>query len=125
MKSELERLILGWIARSRRAMLFYDRGVVWGALFALTPIFPACFLGMMISMVNVGLALSGRLDRKNRDIALVASCVGAFFSLVWWYVLASLSEVGIIEIIVSFLNHALKNFWQVPVDGSPKSFSDV
>ena len=103
MNSELENFVSERVAHLRRALLSYDRGVVVGAVLAFIPVFPACFFGMLLSLINVGFALNNRLNRRNRNAAILGACVGAFFTVIWWYALRSFSGADIAGVISAFL----------------------
>lgn len=114
MKSEIENFLSKWIIHMRRAALSYDRGVFVGAVLAFVPIFPACFFGMLLSLLNVGFALNNRLDYRNRRAAIFGACVGAFFTLIWWRALGSLSGAGIVDMIMSFIYSVFEFIYDVP-----------
>jgi Na+/proline symporter len=113
MNSELERFVLERVAHLRRAFLSYDRGVVVGTVLAFIPVFPACFFGMLLSFINLGFALNNRLNRRNRNAAILGACVGAFFTVLWWYAFGPLSDVHIAALMTSILNSVFEFIWGV------------
>ena len=119
MNSEFEKSLSTMIVHLRKVLLSYDRGVVFGVVLAFIPIFPACFFGVVISLVNVGLALNNRLDTRNRNAALLGVCVGAVFTVFWWHALASLSGATIASMITTFINSIFEVLLEVPAGAEP------
>jgi len=85
-QSKLEREALDLIGNWRGHLRNSDRAVVIGFLLSITPIFPACFVGFLISLLNYFLIRSDKLDVTNRKIVIFAVISGAIFTIFWFAV---------------------------------------
>jgi hypothetical protein len=97
MKSELEKYALERLGVLRSSIRGRDRGVVIGAALSFTPIFPACFLGFVVSCVNLMLLKKNKISRRESLLVKSSFVVGGLVSVLWLYVLfvvgASISQM--------------------------------
>lgn len=107
MESEFERFMIRSAHKFHEKIKLYDRGVVWGCLLSITPIFPACFFGLLLSLANVIFGITGRLNRRNTEVAVVSSLAGATFSLLWLYFFISVDIRVMADYLTSFFIEAV------------------
>jgi hypothetical protein len=95
MQSALERYLIEKLQNARSFSTRHDRGVVIGAALSFTPIFPACWIGFVISVLNLSLLKRGRLSRNEEKIVHLSLAVSAVFSLIWLWIISHIGD-GII-----------------------------
>lgn len=92
MQSALERFLLEKLQDAKSFSARHDRGVVLGAALSFTPIFPACWIGFAISLLNLFLLKSGRLSHGEEKIIHISLAVSAVFSILWIWILAQIGD---------------------------------
>ena len=91
-----------------------DRAVVVGAVLSFVPIFPACIIGVIISLANFILIRTKKLNRSNVGIVVVSIGVGTFFSLMWLIVFFWINPVDLFRAIGrQIFNHVENLFYWV------------
>lgn len=90
MQSEIEKYASQKMRRLHQAIRQHDRGVVLGATLAFIPVFPACTIGLIMSVLNCLLIRKGRLDRSEASFVKAGLVAGFLNSVIWVYVLFSL-----------------------------------
>ena len=83
MPSRLENEVRYLLFRLRNRLQDIDRAVVVGAALSWMPVFPACTVGLFISLANLYLIKADKLDRKNYRIVLISIFIAVLFSLIW------------------------------------------
>jgi hypothetical protein len=87
MQSEIEKYVSQKLRELREAISHRDRGVVVGAVLSFIPIFPACTIGVFISVGNFVLIRKARLDRSDENLVKISLAVGFLNSILWIYIL--------------------------------------
>jgi len=67
-KSALEQELTNKLQLLRGEMAVHDRAVLWGLLFSVFPIFPVAFLGLILSLFNLYLFKTGKLELHERKL---------------------------------------------------------
>jgi len=83
MPSSLEYEMQKLLFRLRNRLRDTDRAVVIGATLSWVPVFPACTIGLLISVANLYLIKSNKLDHKNYRTVLISVFISFLFSLFW------------------------------------------
>lgn len=98
-------------AMSRRVRQ-HDRFVVIGLILSALPLPPACFIGLLITLLNMGLLLAGRLARIELAPIALAIVLGALncaaSSYVIWLIWSQGDPVGAIKKL-AYLPDAIKS----------------
>lgn len=107
MQSKLEIFFLGKVQALKDSIQNRDRAVVIAALLSFTPIFPACMIGAVISIVNLYLVKMGSLKRSELRLSLFSLAAGMVYTILWVVMLSSLSATfgaflsGLLDIITA------------------------
>lgn len=87
MQSEIEKYASQKLRELRKAINHRDRGVVVGAALSFIPVFPACTIGLAISVVNFFLIRKEKLGRSEGNLVKISLAVGFLNSILWIYIL--------------------------------------
>lgn len=99
-ESAFERSLAEVIFALRESIRRHDRFVVMGLVFSLLPLPPACFVGLLLSVINAWLLGSGRLGRQEMKLvrlSLVFSIVNSVLAaalIIWGYRYFTGLEIG-------------------------------
>lgn len=69
-----------------------DRAVLLGASLSVVPMFPACFFGVMLSLVNLFLIRKNITNQREAGLVKVSLAIGVLNSLIWLYLFIVLGE---------------------------------
>ena len=83
MESRLESVLALKLMALRQYIASKDRGVLFGAFFAFIPMFPSCFVGVVISLLNLYLLRKSELDRSHTRLVVSSFLTGLTFSTAW------------------------------------------
>jgi hypothetical protein len=92
MRSGIEIYLIDKLAKFRVILKNHDRAVLLGAALSFTPIFPACFFGLIISLINFVLIHKGATDQREGRLVKISLAVGFINSLLWVYLFMTISE---------------------------------
>jgi len=92
MQSALERFLLEKLQDAKSFSARHDKAVVLGAALSFTPIFPACWIGFTISLLNLFLLKRGRLSRGEEKIIHLSLAVSAVVSILWIWILSRIGD---------------------------------
>lgn len=92
MRSGLEGYAAEKLAALRAGLKHRDRAVIVGAVLSFTPIFPACFFGVVLSLLNLVLIHRKITDPREVQLVRISLAIGCLNSLVWLYVFVKLGE---------------------------------
>lgn len=92
MQSALERYLIEKLQRARSFSARHDRGVVIGAALSFTPIFPACWIGFVLSALNLALLKRSRLSQNEEKVVHLSLAVSTVFSVIWLWILSHLVD---------------------------------
>lgn len=115
MRSGLEAYAAEKLTAFRESLKSRDRAVVLGAILSVTPIFPACFIGVIISLVNLMLIHKHMTSPREGRLVKISLAVGCINSLIWLYLLIAISETlgiflgNILDITLTPLNFLNNN----------------
>lgn len=105
MQSKLESFLSTKVQAFKDSIQNRDRAVVIAALLSFTPIFPACTIGAVISILNLYLVKIGTLKRSELGLSLTSLAAGMLYTILWVVMLSSLSTTfgavfsGLLDII--------------------------
>lgn len=125
-ESAFERSLAEGIFALRGSIRRHDRFVVMGLVFSLVPLPPACFVGLLLSVVNAWLLWSGRLGRQEMRLVLLSLVLSVVSSalaaalIVWGYRYFLGLEVGGLALpgyIMEWLQGVLRS-WSTWLRGS-------
>ena len=91
MQSKLESFFLNKVQIFKNNIQHRDRAVVIAAVLSFTPIFPACMIGAVISIINLYLVKIGTLKRSELRLSLFSLVAGIIYTAIWVAILSSLS----------------------------------
>lgn len=83
MSSSLEDELQKLLFQLRNKLQATDRAVVIGATLSWVPVFPACTIGLLISLANLYLIKTKKLDHKSYRTVLVSASIALLFTLIW------------------------------------------
>lgn len=115
MRSGLESYAAAKLAALRADIKSRDRAVLLGAALSFTPIFPACFFGVIISTLNFALIRRNLTSRREERLVNISLVVGCIYSLLWLYIFILFGDtLGFIiesleKIIITPLNFLFDN----------------
>ena len=92
MQSGLERYAVEKLTALRAVIKNRDRAVVLGAALSITPIFPACFFGVILSLINLILIQKNIINRREQRLVKISLAIGFFNSLIWLFLFIMLGE---------------------------------
>lgn len=100
MQSGLERYAAEKLAVLRARIKNRDRAVILGAALSTIPIFPACFIGVIFSLINLILIHKGITSRREQRLVKISLVIGCINSLIWIFIFMFLGESFVL-----FLEH--------------------
>lgn len=83
MRSGLETYLTHKLYDIRHRLRRRDRAVLLGAVLSFLPIFPACFLGFIISAMNLFLIHRGITRASDQRLVELSLLVSVIFSAIW------------------------------------------
>lgn len=110
MQSKLEFFFLKKVQAFKNNIQQHDRAVIVAAVLSFTPIFPACMIGAVISIVNLYLVKIGTLKYFELKLSLFSLAAGIIYTVIWVVILSSLSGVfvavfaGLLDVITAPLD---------------------
>lgn len=108
MRSQLEMEVSYRLGRLSFLLAQRDRLVVIGAGLSFIPVFPACLLGLLVSLANLYIGTHGRLQRADIRIAKAGVAAGATLTVIWMGVLILFNPLAaaleILELLLEVLN---------------------
>lgn len=119
-QSVMERLLLYQVQRLRALIASHDRCVVIGAGLAIIPLFPAGFLGLIVSAFNFLLLRKGKLQRSEESLISIGLVAGAINTILGLYLAYLLWHFGLAFLGLLF-DLLSGNPLETPVDGSSNS----
>jgi hypothetical protein len=114
--SAIEKEVYDKLIRLRYTLKSHDRGVLFGLLLSICPVFPVPIFGFIISIVNYNLCKSGKLNFSNGrliKLAVIFSFVNTIISvtMVFFFIKYFMYDVNLEYLhmsIISFITD-LKN----------------
>ncbi len=92
-QSGLERFLTAKVYKLRAMILLHDRAVLVGTALAFVPIFPACTLGLIVSIANLALIKFGFTRKIEYSLTLFGIVAGAINTLIWLLIFPNLLAV--------------------------------
>lgn len=89
-KSKLEEVVLEKLMTLKTDIARHDRGVMFGFLLSLLPIFPSALFGTVVGVFNFQLVESGKLNKFESNLirkGLILGAINSIISLVMLYFL--------------------------------------
>jgi len=118
-KSKLEEEFLQKLAAMKTNIGLHDRGVIFGFILSLFPIFPSALFGVVIGYLNLSLLKSGKLHLSETSLVrrgLLIGVINTVISVVLLYfILHSISEVGWNAFLQNIIDHILRLFNNLPL----------
>lgn len=92
MRGGLEGYAADKIADFRAGIKSRDRAVVLGAVLSFIPIFPACFFGLILSIINFILIYKDITSRREERLVKISLAIGSINNLLWLYIFIMVGE---------------------------------
>jgi hypothetical protein len=121
-RSGLEVFLSGLLLKLRVFARYHDRAVLLGLCLALIPIFPACFLGFLLSALNLALIWSGITSKDEISLAAFGCLAGFAYTLLWIIFMPSLIS-GLMP--GSYFLWAIENFLNGILGAVSKSKEEI
>ena len=93
MRSHLEMEVDKKLQRLKQFIVKQDRFVIIGVVLSFTPIFPACLLGVIISIANIYIGTSGRLSASELRLARFGIIIGSCLTIIWLTIFTFLNPI--------------------------------
>lgn len=122
MQSALEKFLKRKISVFWARVKNNDRGVLLGAVLSLIPVFPACTIGVGISMFNLILIYKGKLAKDYLNLIFTCIAFGVIFTLLWMNFLSDI--VGFASVVISYILDVFFSVFEV-FDGSNRDKFDL
>lgn len=113
MESRIESLFAQKLWALKRYISSKDRGVVIGALLSFIPVFPACFVGLVISVFNLYFLRKKELDPSHQSLVRASLLAGISFSVGWAILLAYVSPAELIGYVISWIQYSLSELFSL------------
>ena len=111
-KSKLEEEVVEKLIALKFAIARHDRGVIFGFILSLLPIFPSAIFGTLVGWFNFRLVDSGKLDAHEAGLVRKGLLIGSINSVIsivlLYFLLHFLNEVGWQQ----FAQSLIDSLWQ-------------
>ena len=125
MPSSLENELQNLLFRLRTKLRDTDRAVVIGAALSWVPVFPACTIGLFISLANLYLIKAKKLDHKNYRTVLISVFIALLFSLIWVIAFYFVDPFRLINEIINQIYLHVEHLLNLLLDSVGLSGSDI
>ena len=125
MPSSLENELQNVLLRVRSKLRDTDRAVVIGSALSCIPIFPACTIGLLISLANLYLIKAKKLDHENYRTVLVSVFIALLFSLIWVICFYFVNPFGLINDIIDQIYLHIQHLVSLILDSVGLGGSDI
>ena len=125
MPSSLENELQNVLLRVRSKLRDTDRAVVIGSALSWIPIFPACTIGLLISLANLYLIKAKKLDHENYRTVLVSVFIALLFSLIWVICFYFVNPFGLIIDIIDQIYLHIQHLVSLILDSVGLGGSDI
>jgi hypothetical protein len=125
MPSSLENELQNVLLRVRSKLRDTDRAVVIGSALSWIPIFPACTIGLLISLANLYLIKAKKLDHENYRTVLVSVFIALLFSLIWVISFYFVNPFGLINDIIDQIYLHIQHLVSLILDSVGLGGSDI
>ena len=119
-QSKLEQEALNLAGNLQQRIRRTDRAVIIGFLLSITPVFPACVVGLMLCIINYVLIRSQKLPENNRKIVKIGMVSGLILTISWIFVFMLIDPLSTFSTFIdngyNILSKLFKSLWiQSPI----------